>query len=108
VLGTALEQRAGALLGFALCFVSSYAPGGLDIKLPESATWTGVTPIKPTSPTQSLNVSPSLRVRVPVGDDRCSNQPLPCTPYPEGQRLRRQHELRSGFLSADALRELAP
>lgn len=106
VLGEALKERAGASLALGLCFALSLALGGLDIKLPDRATWTEVAPIEPITPTERVRVSPGLQVHVPIGgglEDRCSNAPLPCTPYPAGQRLRRPRDLASGFLSVDAL-----
>jgi hypothetical protein len=111
VLGEALKERASAPLALGLCFALSLALGGLDIKLPERATWTALAPIERVTPTQRVRVSPDLNVRVPIPagvEDRCSDEPLPCTPYPAGQRLRRPRDLASGFWSADALSADAP
>jgi hypothetical protein len=111
VLGEALKERAGAWLALGLCFALSLALGGLDIKLPQRATWTEIAPIEPITTTERVHVSPGLHVHVPSGggvEDRCSNAPLPCTPYPRGQRLRRPRDLASGFSSAGALSAGAP
>ena len=62
VLGEALKERAGASLALILCFAISLALGGLDIKLPQRATWTEVAPIEPITSTERVHVSPGLHV----------------------------------------------
>ena len=48
---------------------------------------------------QAKETSPGLTVYVPVGDDKCWDAPLPCTPrYNAGLRLRRSNDLGSGFV----------
>lgn len=100
LLGEVLKERSGALLGLSLCLALSLWSGAFDVALPNRARITSIPPIKAKTPMSKLEVSPGLQVFTPeqASDDRCSNESLPCTPYPARQRLRRADDLSSGFL----------
>lgn len=98
LLAEALRDRSGRLLGLVLCLGLAHWTSGLTAELPHGKYRLKLPAIKQ-QPTREVEVSPGLRVRIPDGDeDRCSNEPLPCTPYPAKQRLRRDGDLGHGFL----------
>ncbi len=98
LLAELLKERSGPLLGLALGLALTAWTGGLSVVLPSASYWTRLPRIN-VPPLKQLELSPGLTVQVPLGSsDRCGNAPLPCTPYPAHQRLRRANDLSAGFL----------
>jgi hypothetical protein len=97
LLGKVMEERLGQVLGLCLSLALSHWTGGLSAELPNGSYRLKLRPIDQVGVKQ-VELSPGLKVSVPEGDsDRCSNMPLPCTPYPAKQRLRRANDLGYGF-----------
>jgi hypothetical protein len=98
LLGEAMRERTGKLFAVALSLGLSIWTEGLSAELPNGQYWTKLPPIRK-EPTAQREVSPSLKVLTPINDsDRCADEPLPCTPFPVKQRLRRADDLGAGFL----------
>jgi hypothetical protein len=101
LLGQALRERSGMALGLSLCAALTFWSGGFDLALPDPGRATSIARVKALTPLKKLEVSPGLTVFAPEHpelEDRCSDQELPCTPYPAQQRLRRSDQLGAGFL----------
>lgn len=98
MLGQLLAERTGQLLGLALGLALSLWTGGLSAELAYKGHWTRLPPVRPPK-LEERELSPGLKARVTLdGADICANEPLPCTPYPVHQRLRRPGDLSAGFL----------
>jgi hypothetical protein len=98
MLGQLLQERSGQLLGLVLGLALSIWTGGLSAELAYKGYWTKLPPVgKPALIEREL--SPGLKAWVTdPSADICGNEPLPCTPYPVHQRLRRPGDLSAGFL----------
>jgi hypothetical protein len=97
LLAEAMEHRSGRLLGLVLSLGFTYWTGGLTAALPHPDYWVKLPAIAPTK-LREVELGPGVKATVPAGDsDRCGNAPLPCTPYPKKQRLRRANDLRYGY-----------
>jgi hypothetical protein len=99
VLAELMRERTGRFVCLALALLLTYWTEGVAAELPSSDYGYKLKPIRAQKMRPPVEVSPGLTVGVPEGEsDRCGNEPLPCTPYPVRQRLRRPADLGSGFL----------
>lgn len=98
MLAQLLRERTGQLFGLVLGLALSIWTGGLSAELPPKNAWTKLPPVKKPELFER-ELSPGLKAWVTdPSTDLCSNEPLPCTPYPVHQRLRRPGDLSAGFL----------
>jgi hypothetical protein len=98
ILAELLKERTGQLLGLALGLALSMWTGGLSGELAARGFWTKLPPVSRPR-LEERELSPGLKALVTLdGADICGNEPLPCTPYPVHQRLRRPNDLSAGFL----------
>ncbi|MFT3928192.1 MAG: hypothetical protein QM778_37030 [Myxococcales bacterium] len=94
------QTQAGAVVALGLSLALANWAGGIRVGFELPASLTDIPPITPMAATKKVELSPGLISYVTLdGGDQCSNSPLPCTPYPLGQRLREGKNLRAGFLA---------
>jgi hypothetical protein len=101
LLAEAMKERAGQFLALAIAFALTNWTDGLAVNLTPPASWTTLPPVPNAASMKKVKVSPGLTVFAPAdapGEARCSDSPLPCTPFPAKQRLRKPGDLGAGFL----------